>query len=387
MDLSFSPEEELFRREAREWLNANKPKEKRPRDGAEMRAFDSAWQRKQHEGGWAGIAWPQAYGGRGLSLVQQLIWHEEYARAGAPWVGCMFVGLNHGGPTLIARANEEQKAFHLSRIITGEAIWCQGFSEPGAGSDLAGLQTSAVIDGDHLVVNGSKIWTSFAQVADYQELLMRTNRDVPKHKGLTWAICDMTSPGIEIRPIETLAGHRHFCQVFYTDVRIPLTNVVGQIDDGWSVAMSTLGFERGTAFMAEQVEMAESLEELIDYARDNMGPDGRALIANEDIAHRLATLRAEVTALRSMTYMTVSRILAGNTPGSEGSVVRLFFAEALRRMRRLALDIVGGDSIELDHWSDLYLEGFRYTIAAGTSEIQRNIVGERILGLPRGAAR
>lgn len=369
-------------------MACRKPSDRAATDGRTRdAAFDTEWQRKQFEGGWAGISWPKEYGGRGLSLVEQLIWHEEYARAHAPWVGSCFVGLNHGGPTLIARGREEQKVRHLPSILRGDEIWCQGFSEPGAGSDLASLRTRGVIEGDELVVNGQKIWTSFAPVADFQELLVRTDPAAPKHKGITWVICDMTAPGIEIREIRAMSGKRQFAEVFYDNVRIPLSNVVGEINDGWSVAMSTLGFERGTAFMSEQVELAEKLESLVELARGTVGPDGRRpAIADDEIAGKLSVLRAEVNGLRAMTYMTVSRARSGPLD-SRSSITRLFFAEIQKRMRRLALDIVGDEFFEPDSfgrtWPFQYYDGFRYTIAAGTSEVQRNIIGERVLGLPR----
>src|SRR5437016_1189352 len=192
-----------------------------------MREFDLAWQQTQWKGGWAGISWPKEYGGRGASLIQQLIWFEEYGRPGLPGFDACFVGLNHAGPTLMARATEEQKGFHLPKILRGDVVWCQGFSEPGAGSDLASLQTRAEVDGDELVVTGQKIWTSFADVADWQELLVRTDRHVPKHRGITWVICDIHTPGIEVRPIETMDHDHEFCEVFYDEVRVPLANVVG----------------------------------------------------------------------------------------------------------------------------------------------------------------
>lgn len=201
MDIAFSPEEQQFRAECRDWLYANVPAEKRPLNATEALEFDKAWQRSLFDAGWAGINWPVEFGGRGFSIVQQVIWLEEYAKAHAPWIGANFVGNNHGGPTLIMNANEEQKAYHLPRILKGEAIWCQGFSEPGAGSDLASIKTRGRIEGNELVVNGSKIWTSFAHVADWQELVLRTEEGSQRHKGLSWVICNMHAPGITIRPI------------------------------------------------------------------------------------------------------------------------------------------------------------------------------------------
>jgi alkylation response protein AidB-like acyl-CoA dehydrogenase len=372
MNLDFSAEEKRFRGEVREWLAANAPREKRPiADPSAMRAFDAAWQRRQFDGGWAGISWPKEYGGRGLSTMQQLIWYEEYAAVGAPVSSAFWIGLNHGGPTL-----------------AGEAAWCQGFSEPNAGSDLAALKTRAVVDGDHLVVNGQKIWTSYAHVADYQELLVRTDSSGPKHKGITWVICDMRTPGITIRPIWNMAGTRNINQVYYDNVRIPLENVVGKIDDGWRVALSTLSFERGTAFLANQLELSRAVDELIDYARDNLGPDGRrAAIKDDEIAGKLAELRAEVMALRAMTYRSISIVERNGAPGAEGSIIRLYHGELIQKVYRVAMDLLGARALELEVTPDDivwgYLDSFWHTIAGGSAEIQRNIIGERVLGLPK----
>lgn len=387
MDITFSPAEQRFRDEVRAWLADNVPREERPLQPGDAKAFDLAWQARQFEGGWAGINWPVEYGGRGLSLIEQIIWFEEYARAGAPWIGVCFVGVNHGGPTLIMRGDEAQKSFHLPRILKGESVWCQGFSEPGAGSDLAGLRTHARIEGDHLVINGSKIWTSFADQADYQELLLRTDKDAQRHHGLSWVICDMHAPGIEIRPIRMMSGEWDFCQVFYDEVRIPIENVVGGVGNGWSVAMSTLAFERGTGFIAEQVKMGERIEHLLDKAKSTIGPNGRPLLARDDIAERLATLRAEVAALRAMTYTSVSTTARTGQPGPEASVIRLFGAELGQRVARLDVELMGdaifdfayGDQNEVHD----YLRGFAATIAGGSAQIQRDIIAERILGLPR----
>jgi alkylation response protein AidB-like acyl-CoA dehydrogenase len=385
MDLNFSPADREFREEVRTWLHEHGPKEPRPKGGQVMREFDLAWQRTQFEGGWAGIAWPQEYGGRGMSLTQQLIWHEEYALVRAPDVGSNFVGLNHGGPTLIARASDEQKSFHLPKILRGESVWCQGFSEPDAGSDLAALKTSAVVDGDELVVTGQKIWTSFAEVADYQELLVRTDRTLGKHKGITWVIADMKTPGIEVRPIRTIVRDNHFAEVFYNEARIPLSNIVGQLHDGWSVAMSTLGFERGTAFMSRQVAMSQQVERLVELARERVGPSGRPLIDDEHVAYRLADVRAEVAALRAMTIAVVSRNARVDVPGPEGSMIKLYFSSVMQELGRLAIDLVGPDALVFDRlgWTWQYMHSFASTIGGGTSEIQRNIIGERVLGLPR----
>ena len=393
MNLDLTAEEQAFREEARTWLREHLPTEERPPEGAEMRDFDLAWQRTLFDGGWAGINWPVEYGGRGLTDVQQMIWYEEFARANPPFTlnnSCTFVGNLHGGPTIIVNGDEHQKATYLPAILRGEQVWCQGFSEPGAGSDLAGLSTRAEIDGDELVVTGQKTWTSYAHVADVQELLVRTDPTAPKHKGITWVVCDMASPGIEIREIRTMSHVTDFCEVFYDEVRIPLSNVVGGVNNGWRTAMSTLSFERGTAFMADQVELAATVERLIDEARTRTGPDGRRpAIDDDELARRLATARAEVAALRSMTIAGISRTARAGVPGPEGSIVRLFHGELHQRVYQLALDVIGDDALRLTPvdgdgvWTGPYLQSFAYTIGGGTTDIQRNIVGERVLGLPR----
>jgi alkylation response protein AidB-like acyl-CoA dehydrogenase len=355
---------------------------RRPSSGIELRQFDLGWQHRQYDGGWAGIAWPKVYGGRGLSLTEQLIWYEECARADAPVGGSMFVALAHAGPTLIARGNESQKAFHLPRILKGEAVWCQGFSEPNAGSDLASLKTHARIDGDSLIVNGSKIWTSYAYISDYQELLLRTDSTVPKHKGLTWVICDMHSPGITIQRISTMSGTGNLCQVFYDDVKIPLSNVVGEVGDGWNVSMTTLGFERGTAFINQQIALASTVDKLLVLAKAS------GALEDGEIAARLGTLRAEVAALRAMTYLSVSRGRIQDVPGPEGNIIALYYAELSKKVYALAMDLVGpegsvGSATGRD-WHMEYLDAFKNTIAGGTSQIRLNVIGERLLSLPRG---
>jgi alkylation response protein AidB-like acyl-CoA dehydrogenase len=382
MELALAPADLAFRQAAREWLRANYPGEPRPNDGPAMREFDLEWQRRQWAGGWAGVSWPKEYDGLGLPVLQQLIWLEECALIGAPDIDSRFVAVNHAGPTLIANGTEDQKAFHLPRILRGEALWCQGFSEPQAGSDLASLRTTGVVDGDALVVNGQKLWTSFADLADYQELLLRTDPSVPKHKGLTWVICDMRLPGITIRPIKTLDGLSHFCEVFYDEVRIPLANVVGAINDGWRVAMSTLSFERGTAFTHGQVQLAAIAERLAGYLQQT-----DAAAYRPELIERLATARAEIAALRALTYTNAMRNSDLAVPGPEGSLVKLAYTELRQRLMRLALEIVGPGSdlpgITTATWDEDYLFSYTETIAGGTSDIQRNIIGERVLGLPR----
>jgi alkylation response protein AidB-like acyl-CoA dehydrogenase len=390
MDLNFTAEQLEFRDQVRTWLAENKPRAPRPEDAQGVREYDLAWQRTQWEGGWAGIAWPSEYGGRGSTLAEQLIWYEEYAAHGLPSIDACFVGLSHAGPTLITRATPEQKNLHLPKILRGEVVWCQGFSEPEAGSDLASLRTRAEIDGDELVVTGQKVWTSFAASADYQELLVRTDSSGSKHQGITWVVCDMHSPGIEVRQIHTMDGGAEFCEVFYDEVRIPLANVVGGLGNGWSVAMSTLAFERGTAFTASQVHLARIVEDLIEHARDHVGPDRRRpAIADDETARRLARARADVAALRAMTYVGICRSMQSDTPGPKGSMLKLQYSNLSKEVAALAMDIIGPEALRRggrNHghgWVGNYLLAFSTSIGGGTSEIQRNIIGDRVLGLPR----
>jgi alkylation response protein AidB-like acyl-CoA dehydrogenase len=381
------PEDRLFREEVRDWLVEHRPSEPRPHDRATQMAYDRAWQRAQYGGGWAGISWPAEYGGSGLSPRQQLIWCEEYASAHCPPVhDSCWLGLNHAGPTLFARGSEAQKRFHLPRILMGEATWCQGFSEPNAGSDLASLRTRGVVEGDHLVVSGQKIWTTMAHLADYQELLVRTGPDGGRHKGLTWIICDMRLPGVDVRPITALDGELHTSEVFYDEVRIPLGNVVDAIDNGWSVAMTTLGFERGPASFAAFCEIAVALEDLIDLIRTRQGQAEAALREGGALAWRIAMARAEVQAIRALVYRMVSGAERGSEPGAEGSLLRLAASELEQTVTRLAMDVLGPQGLSRSSagpWAVGYFEAFAETIAGGTSEIQRNIIGERLLGLPR----
>ena len=366
-----------FRGRARAWLEANVPDGASPEDGPASQSYALEWQKRQAEGGWTGITWPQEYGGRGLSVHEQIVWFEEYARAGAPSThDASFVGMNHAGPTIIACGSAEQKARHLPLILGGEVIWCQGFSEPGSGSDLASLRTRGRVEGDEIVIDGHKIWSSYADIADWQELLIRTDPVAKAHAGLSWVICPMDAPGITVRPIKTMAGPRKFAEVFYDGVRIPLANVVGGLNNGWATAMSTLGFERGTASLALQIKLVLKVEELLAAC-----PPARTALRD-----RITLLRAEAAAMRAMTYRFAQDSAEG-VPGAEGSMIRLYFAELSKRVGAAAIDLYGIDAPEVvghHAWAYDYLDAFSETIAGGTAEIQRNIIGERVLGLPKG---
>jgi alkylation response protein AidB-like acyl-CoA dehydrogenase len=387
VDFEFSTQDRRFREEVREWLATHAPRERRPHGGPPMREFDLAWQCLKFRGGWAGLAWPQAVGGRGLSLIQQMIWYEECARAQAPGLGCLSIALNHAGPTLIARGTQAQRDFHLPQILAGEVVWCQGFSEPNAGSDLAGLKLAGRLEGAHIVVSGQKIWSSHAQIADFQELLVRTDATLGRHKGITWVICDMRSPGITVRPINTLADDQHFCEVFYEDVRIPLTSVVGEVNDGWRVAMTTLANERGGTTLSHAAELGHIVDGLIELARTHTDANGRPMVRNEAIAAKLAEHRAEVVALQALSYALISGDQTETAPGSNAAVTFLFYGELLQRVRLTGLEVLGGSAIELSgeagDWMRGWLADRMMVIAGGSVQVRKNIIAERVLGLPR----
>ncbi|HEX7821130.1 MAG TPA: acyl-CoA dehydrogenase family protein [Sphingobium sp.] len=390
MDLQYTEEDRAFRESARTWLSTNVPTERRQAHGPEAARFDRDWQRKMYEHGWAGVAWPKAFGGLGLSGLQQVIWYEELARARAPhYINTTYIGLMHAGPTLIARGTEEQKAFHLPRILSGESLWCQGFSEPNAGSDLASLKTRGVVDGDEVVVTGAKMWTTDAQHADYQELLIRTDPGSERHKGLSWLIADMRAPGIDIKPIRTMLMDEHVNTVFYDEVRIPLANVVGEVNKGWSTALSTLSFERGLGFIGDQLELYERVCRAIDLAGKTRLENGKLAIDDDGIAQKLAGLKADALAIRAMTLAHITESDRTGEPGPKGSLMKLTVTATHKALSETVGEILGWDFLEFDGdraahpWTYDYLWSWVFSISGGTSEIQREITADRLLELPR----
>jgi alkylation response protein AidB-like acyl-CoA dehydrogenase len=388
--LKETPEEREFRADLRAWLDEvlpTLPPEPPFEDWPAKRAYDTGWQRRLHDAGYAGISWPKEYGGRGATPSEELIFLEETERAGAPYVGCNFVSTLHAGPTIAAEGTPEQRARYLPPILRGDNVWCQGFSEPGAGSDLASLRTRAVRDGDHYVVTGQKIWTSHAQVADYCELLTRTDPDAPKHRGITWMVMPMDSPGITVRPMRTLTGESEFSEMFLDEVRIPVENVVGDENDGWRVAMVTFSFERGTAFVSELLASMRLLADLVDIARKSGQWD------DASIRGELVVIAAELDAQWALTKRNVSRAARHGTPGVGGSVFKLAYHDTRTRMGEVALRLLGRARLALDDPTGVSarrldhvqqtLYALSLSIAAGTAQIQRNIVGERLLGLPK----
>ncbi|WP_223775252.1 acyl-CoA dehydrogenase family protein [Streptomyces sp. 135] len=379
MDLTYTEEEEAFRAGLREWLASVLPRlpaRPSPQDWPARRAYDTSWQRMLYDAGYGHVHWD-------APPTQRLIFLEETEKAGAPYVGANFVGLLHAGPTIASEGTPEQRERWLPPVLRGDEVWCQGFSEPDAGSDLASLRTRAWRDGDHYVVSGSKIWTSHAEVADWCELLVRTapvSEAVPKHRGITWLAMPMDAPGITVRPLRTLAGSTEFAEVFLDEVRVPAANRVGAENDGWRVTMVTLSYERGTAFVGEVVACRRVLGEIAREARANGRWDDVAL------RRRLGRLGAEFTALWRLTQWNVSEAQrTGGVPGVGGSVFKLRYSHARQELYDAAAEVLGADALDLGHaWNLDRLSSLSYTIAAGTSQIQQNIVAERILGLPKG---
>ncbi|HUY17586.1 MAG TPA: acyl-CoA dehydrogenase family protein [Candidatus Binataceae bacterium] len=395
MDLSFGAEDEEFRREFRNWLEANLPESERiePLDLMFEESEESwerrlNWHRKLHSGGWIGISWPKAYGGREATLLQQVIYEQELQRVHAP--ALISVGTLMVGPTLVRWGSEEQKQRYIPKILAGEEIWCQGYSEPNSGSDLGSLQTRAVEEGDYFVVNGGKVWTSDARHADMCILLVRTDSAAAKHKGISYLLVDMHSPGVTVRPLVQMTGASGFNQVFFEDVKVPKANLVGEKNRGWEVAITTLMFER--AGIGLHRDYVDSTRDLARLAR--MVPrDGGTAWDDESVRQRIAQFACEGAAIKYVALRQLTRRLRGAQPGSENSITKLFASELLVRMHSYAYELLGPyaqilhdtpHAIDRGKWSYRMLSSRSLTIGGGTSEIQRNILGDRVLGLPRG---
>jgi len=393
MDLTLNDEDKEFRNELRAWLEANAPNdwaEWREKPLEESFPYLRAWQRKLDLGRWAAVSWPKEYGGRSATLMQQAIFWEEMARVEAPSMANA-LGLGLIGPTIIAYGTEAQKKRFIPKILSAEEIWCQGFSEPNAGSDLASLQTQARLEGDDYIVNGQKVWTSFAWVADWCELVVRTDPNVPKHKGLTVLLVDMKSPGIEVRPLRQITGESEFNELFFRDVRVPVENVLGQVNDGWNVAVSTLMFERGSYGARLHLVFKRNIDRLIEISRTRQ-TNHQPAAKDPLMRQKLAQCYAEIEVMRLNQLRAFSRITATGVPGPEGSIQKIFWSELNQRLQQIAQELLGpygqlshGDSRAIDNgiWSYGYLRTRGNTIEAGTSEVQRNIIGHFVLGLPR----
>ncbi|MFQ5828385.1 MAG: acyl-CoA dehydrogenase family protein [Candidatus Methylomirabilia bacterium] len=398
MDFKLTPEQQAFRDQVRGWLRDNLPREWTSRVVAgpdvprpEFYGFLCEWQRKLYEAGLLGLTWPKEYGGRGLSLMEELILHEELAQAKAPPI-LNILGIAMAGPTIIAYGTEGQKARYLPKILSSEEIWCQGYSEPNAGSDLASLQTRAAQDGDSFVVNGQKVWTSLAQVADWMMLLARTDPEAQKHKGITYFLLDMHSPGITIRPLRQMTGEAEFNEVFFENVRVPAESILGGLNNGWQVGITTLMYERFALGFGLQVRMRIACDALIELARRTKRNGGTAA-QDPVLRQKLAQLWIDTLVLKYTGARAITRLLKGELPGPEASAGKIWWCESHQRLQDVAMEIQGpyhqltkGSDWTVDHgiWQYTFLRSLANSVEGGTTEIQRNIIGERVLGLPKG---
>jgi alkylation response protein AidB-like acyl-CoA dehydrogenase len=378
MDLTFTEQESAFRDELRAWFEANAPGEEPSGDEDAHYAWRRDYQRRLAESGWAAVHWPPEYGGRGATLTQSAIFYEELARAGAP-LPANVLGLLLAGPTIMIWGTPEQKERYLTPILTGEEIWCQGFSEPDAGSDLASLKTRAVKDGDEWIITGQKVWTSGAQYAKWCMLVARTDAQAPKkHQGLTYFLMDMEQPGVQVVPLRQITGEAEFNELFIDGARVPDANVLGGVGNGWKVALTTLMNERaGLAFFL-QVRLRQLLDELIAEA------GARGLLEDPVVADKLGELHLKAEILRLTAYRGLTAIETYGQPGPEGSLTKWMWSDTNQQLTQFAADLLGPDALRAgDRWAYELLRARGNTIEGGTTEVLKNIVAERVLGLPR----
>ncbi|MCU4185299.1 acyl-CoA dehydrogenase family protein [Acidiferrimicrobium sp. IK] len=387
MDFAYPPEAESFRDEVRTWMSGHLT------DGYRALGASSefgtgdwpvrlAWEREMGQGGWIGLSWPKEFGGRAATVMEELVFAEEYARCGGPTRAGTF-GEGLLGPTLIHFGTDAQKDRFLPPILKGEQIWCQGFSEPGAGSDLAGLTTRAHLDGDEWIIDGQKVWTSQAHLSEWIFVLARTDPDKPKHKGISFFLVPLDQAGVDVRPLRDMAGGQHFCEVFFDGARTSEDLIVGSPGDGWAIAMATLGFERGTAFIGQLVRFGNEMDRLIGLARD------RGLLASPVIRQRVADLKIGFELMRYGLYRTVTSVLRHGRPGPEASIGKLQWSQWHQQLGELAIEMLGPAGLIPDTTGPVHdvQHGFVFsragTIYAGSSQVQRNIIAERVLGLPK----
>lgn len=396
MDFNYTPAEEEFRAKLRKWLADALPKGWgetvfEPAEEDDRAIFRLDWERKLHGGGWSGINWPKEYGGRGATLVERAIYAEELARAKAP-EGINIIGHNLVATTLLRHGTEEQKQRFLPKIMSSEEVWCQGFSEPNAGSDLASVRTKAELRGNKFVVNGQKVWTSFAQYSHWCFALVRTDPDATKHKGLSFLLIDMKSPGISIRPLRQISGENEFNETFFDDVEVPAENIVGEVNGGWKIAMTTLAFERGPEdALGRQVRFKQELDKLL-VTLAGLERDGRKAIDDPALRQKLGKAITEVEIMRLNSTRAFSKYLSGDDRGSDASLIKLYWSHAAQRLYETALDALGPVAplsgsdpagAANGRFQLSWLQSKAFSIYSGSSEIQRNIIGERVLGLPR----
>ncbi len=395
MDFSLTPEQETFRQTVRAWLKENLPREWKDLGRSDIPRVETyellrTWQRKLYDAGFIGLTWPKEYGGRGLTFMEELILQEEIALAKAPPI-LNVLGVGMAGPTIIAYGTEEQKKRYPPKILSCEEIWAQGYSEPNAGSDLASLQTRAVKDGEDWVINGQKVWTSFAQVADWMMLLARTDPHLPRHKGITYFLLDMKLPGITVKPLRQLTGDSEFNEVFFDNVRVHESQVLGGVNNGWQVGITTLMYERLTLGFGLTMRLRIALDGLFEMAR-KVEKSGRVVTQDPLARQKLAQLWIDTECLRLTGARAITRLLRGEMPGPEASAGKIGWVETHQKLQELAMELEGpyaqlakGSDWAVDNgaWQHSFLRSRANSIEGGTTEIQRNIIAERVLGLPK----
>jgi alkylation response protein AidB-like acyl-CoA dehydrogenase len=377
MDLTHTDEHAAFRDELHEWLTVNAPQGSPPVDEDELHEWRLEWQRRLARAGWAGVDWPLEYGGRGASPTESAIFFEELALAGAPLPGNA-LGLLLAGPTIMEWGTDEQKQRYLGPILAADEVWCQGFSEPDAGSDLAAVRTFARREGDEWAISGQKVWTSYAQYSKWCMLVARTDNEVAKHRGLTYFLMDMDQPGVTVRPLRQITGEAEFNELFLDNARVPHENVLGGVGNGWKVALTTLMNERSGVGFFLQVRLRQLLEQLVGEVRE------RGLLADPVLADRLADAQVRAEILRLTAYRGLTSIEQRGQPGPEGSLVKWMWSDTNQLVTQLATDIVGIEGLAADsRWARELLRARANTIEGGTTEILKNIISERVLGLPK----
>jgi alkylation response protein AidB-like acyl-CoA dehydrogenase len=396
LDFTLTPDQQAFRERVRSWLKANIPPEWKALGSTEVPRAEAyelgrRWQRTLFDGGFIGVTWPREYGGQGLTFVEEMILHEEMALQKAPPI-LNILGVGMAGPTIIAYGTEEQKQRYPAKILSCEEIWCQGYSEPNSGSDLASLQTRAVKDGDHYVINGQKVWTSLAHVADWMMLLARTDPEAPKHKGISYFLLDMHAPGVTVKPLRQMTGDAEFNEVFFDNVRVHERQVLGEVNNGWAVGLTTLMYERLALGFGLQVRLRIALESLIEMGR-RVEKTGRAVTRDPLLRQKLAQLWIDTEALKYTGARAITKLLRGELPGPEASAGKMGWVETHQKLQELAMEIEGpyaqltrGSDRAIDGgvWQYGFLRSRANSIEGGTTEIQKNIIGERVLGLPKG---
>jgi len=398
MDFTLTPEQQSFRDEVRGWLKNNVSESwvarlRQSSDVPRPEVYDLLrdWQRQMYEAGFVGLTWPKEYGGRSLTFMEEMILHEEMALAKAPPV-LNILAIGMAGPTIIAYGTEEQKKRYPPKMLSCEEVWCQGYSEPNSGSDLASLSTRAVKDGEHYVVNGQKVWTSLAHVADWMMLLARTDADAPKHKGITYFLLDMHSPGVTVKPLRQLTGDAEFNEVYFDNVRVHESQILGGLNNGWAVGMTTLMYERLALGFGLQVRLRIALDGLVELAR-NTTKNGAPVTKDPVMRQKLAQLWIDTEVFKYTGARAITKLLKGELPGPEASAGKMMWVDGHQRVQDLAMEIEGSYSqltkgsawaVAEGLWQHTFLRSRANSIEGGTTEIQKNIIGERVLGLPKG---